>query len=47
MPGLVSALTRVLSDPAHHALYHHICQLLPEEERNEFDHLAAASISSE
>ena len=34
----------LLGDPAKMQLFHHVCQLLPEEVQGEFDHLAADSL---
>lgn len=45
MPHLISGLASILSDPSKHELFHYICQLLPAEEQNEFDHQAAVAVS--
>ena len=45
LPGLVDTLHDVLNDPQKHTLYHHICQLLPEEIQSEFDQLASKAVA--
>ena len=43
---LVQDLCDVLDDPIKHILFHYICQLLPEEDRAEFDRLSSVAISN-
>ena len=43
---LVEGLTGVLKDPKKASVFNYICQMLPDEVQREFDHLAAASVSS-
>ena len=43
---LVEGLTGILKDPKKASVFHYICQMLPDEVQREFDHLAAASVSS-
>lgn len=43
---LVEALCDVLDDPTKRILFHYICQLLPEEDRAEFDRLSSVAISN-
>ena len=37
----------LLSDPTKMVLFHHVCQLLPEEAQAEFDRMAAARLARE
>ena len=45
VPELVNSLSWVLDSPAKMVLFHHICQLLPENAQVDFDRIAAAMLA--
>ena len=45
LPQLVQGLGAVLNDANKMVLFHHICQLLPEEAQTEFDRIAAGMLA--